>query len=117
MAFNPRCRLLVAAVMMLLGSQQLVLAQEPASLPRPLAVLQVKRMCCGKESGPAIAELTKVPGVAKVVADHKAKTLSIIPSPSALPSPLALWEAAERSKVEPIRLSYGQKVYGSKPMR
>lgn len=78
------------------------------------AVLSVKRMCCAKESVPAIRELSKVPGVGRVSVDYKARTLSIAPTQVA-PSPKAIWEAAERVKIEPVRLTIRSNVYTSKP--
>lgn len=81
------------------------------------AVLTTKNMCCSKESGPAIKEISKIPGVGKVVADHKAKTLTIVPKDNAFPSPKAIWEAAERVKVEPTRLATAHGVYNAKPRR
>lgn len=60
---------LVAALGLLLIGQAMI-AQEPQA---PAAVLTTKRMCCSKESGPAIKEMSNIPGVEKVVANHKAQ--------------------------------------------
>lgn len=78
-------------------------------------VLVTKKMCCAHESAPAIKELSKIPGVARVTADHKARSLTIIPKNNAMPSPLAIWEAAERTKLEPVRLATAHGVYTTKP--
>ena len=91
-----------------------LLAAEPQS--KYAAVLSVKHMCCAKESVPAIKELSKLPGVGRVSVDYKTRTLSIEPTKVA-PSPRAVWEAAERVKIEPIRLATPEGVYTSKPRR
>lgn len=78
-------------------------------------VLETKRMCCAHESVPAIKEMSKIPGVARVVADHKTRSLTIITKENAAPSPLAIWEAAERTKLEPVRLTTALGVYNAKP--
>ena len=81
------------------------------------AVLAVKTMDCPAESMPAINELSKVPGVRKVVADYATNTLTITPKANAFPSPLALWEAAERVRIEPIKLITPHGTYDAKPRR
>ena len=91
-----------------------VSAAEPQT--KYVAVLSVNRMCCAKESVPAIKELSKIPGVGRVSVDYKTRTLSIEPTKVA-PSARALWEAAERVKIEPIRLAMREGVYTSKPSR
>ena len=80
------------------------------------AVLEVKHTCCAKESAPAIKELSKLPGVGRVSVDYKKRTLLIEPT-NVAPSPRALWEAAERVKVGPMRLSNASGVFTSKPQR
>jgi copper chaperone CopZ len=72
-------------------------------------------MCCAHESVPAIKEVSKVPGVARVVADHKSRSLTIIAREDVSPSPLALWEAAERAKLQTVKLQTAQGVYNAKP--
>jgi hypothetical protein len=72
-------------------------------------------MCCAHESVPAIKEMSKVPGVARVLADHNTRSLTIIPKENVMPSPLALWEAAERAKLDTVRLHTAQGVYNAKP--
>lgn len=91
-------------------------AVEPQSPPHYAAVLTVKNMCCAKEAVPAIKELSKLQGVGRVSVDYKARSLMIEPTKVAL-SPRAVWEAAERVKVEPIRLATPEGVYTSKPRR
>jgi len=103
-------------IALVLGYGSATVAQQPHNHDHT-AVLVTKRMCCAKESVPAIKELSKVPGVAKVVADHKARSLTIVPKDNASPSPLAIWEAAERTKLEPVRLSTAHGVFNSKPRR
>ena len=78
-------------------------------------VLVTKKMCCAHESAPAIKEMSKIPGVARVVADHKTRSLTIIPKDNTMPSPLAIWEAAERTKLDPVRLTTAHGVYNAKP--
>ena len=91
-------------------------ARAAESQPRYIAKLSVKHMCCAKESVPAIKELSKVQGIARVNVDYKAKLL-LIEVTSADPSRRAIWEAAERVKIEPYRLATPEGVYSSKPQR
>ena len=115
---QSRCirTLLTAAVVFALGLPSL-LAQQPAAPAAPAAILVTKRMCCAHEGGPAVKEMSKIPGIASVVPDYKTRSLVIVAKGNAAPSPLAIWEAAERTKLEPIRLSTTQGVYNSKPRR
>ena len=85
-----------------------------AQPPQYAAVLTVKNMCCSKESIPAIKALSKVDGVKRVTVDYKKRTLMIEASTVA-PSPKAMWEVAERVKIEPIRLATPDEIYTSKP--
>ena len=111
--------------MLLAGVVALVLGSVPAlgqgvGAQRPhdhdhTCVLVTKNMCCAHESVPAIKEMSKVPGVARVVADHKTRSLTIIPKENVMPSPLALWEAAERAKLDTVRLHTAHGVYNAKP--
>lgn len=105
-----------AAIAFLLAGQGLSFAQEPHTHDHT-SVLSTKRMCCSKESAPAIAEISKIPGVGKVVPNHKTRTLTIIPKDNAFPSPKAIWEAAEKVKLEPTRLATAHGVYNAKPVR
>ena len=107
----------VVAVLVFSTPQSEALAQAPVQSKEVPTVLQVKNMCCAKESGPAIKELSKVTGVSKVVPDHKAKTLTIHASNVQALSPSAIWIAAERANVVPAKLTVGQKVYTTKPIR
>ena len=106
--------LLAGVVALVLGYANPGVAQQPQNYT---AVLVTKRMCCAHESVPAIKEMSKIPGVARVVADHNTRSLTIVPKANALPSPLAIWEAAERTQLEPVRLSTAQGVYNGKPRR
>ena len=81
------------------------------------AVLAVKKMDCPAESAPAVLALSKIPGVKSVAVDYKTGTLKIVPKPNAFPSPLAIWEAAERASIEPVRLATPHGTYDSKPRR
>jgi copper chaperone CopZ len=105
--------LLAGAVALVLGSG-VALAQQPHDHDHT-CVLVTKNMCCAHESVPAIKEMSKVPGVARVVADHKTRSLTIIPKENVMPSPLALWTAAERAKLEVVTLNTAHGVYKSKP--
>lgn len=105
------------AVSGLLASSMPVLKAAEPGVPEYAAVLTVKRMCCAKESVPAIKELNKLPGVARVVANHKARTLTIVPTEELHPSPRAMWEVAERLKIDPVRLSTVHGVFEGKPQR
>jgi hypothetical protein len=107
-------KLFLAAAVLLVVGRIPVLAQQPQGHAH-VCVLMTKNMCCAHESVPAIKEMSKVPGVGRVVADHKTRSLTIIPKKDTMPSPLAIWEAAERAKLEPTRLTTAQGVYKSKP--
>lgn len=113
MKANGTSLLLAGVVALVLGSAP-ALAQQPHDHDHT-CVLVTKKMCCAHESVPAIKEMSKVPGVARVVADHKTRSLTIIPKDNVMPSPLAIWEAAERTKLEPVRLSTAHGVYNAKP--
>lgn len=92
----------------------LVLGQQPHKHSHN-CVLVTKNMCCAHESVPAIKELSKVPGVARVTADHKTRSLTIIPKDNAMVSPLALWEAAEKANLQTVKLQTAHGVYNTKP--
>jgi hypothetical protein len=115
-ALTSRRACTAAVLTLLLTGRGLMLAEEPHKHDHT-SVLSTKRMCCSKESGPAIQEISKIPGVGKVVADHKVRTLTIVPKDNAFPSPKAIWEAAERVKLEPVRLATAHGVYNAKPRR
>jgi copper chaperone CopZ len=91
--------------------------QQPQPQQQYAAVLVTKNMCCAHESVPAIKELSRVPGIGRVTADHEKRTLLIAPRANTAPSPRAIWEAAERAKIEPIQLATPQGVFKSKPLR
>ena len=81
------------------------------------AYLTVPKMCCGKESTPAVKELMRLPGVKEVVPDHKAHVLAVVPKPGMDPSPKAIWEAVERINLAPAKLVTAHGVYTKKPIR
>lgn len=113
---NRRC--FIGAAAMLALASGIAVAQQPAPQQEVVytAILKVPSMCCGKESGPAIAELSKIPGVVKVVPDYKKRTLTIMPSSNAI-SHRAIWEAVERAKVPPTELATVAGTYKAKPQR
>ena len=80
-------------------------------------ILTVRKMDCPAESAPAVADLSKIPGVKSVGVDYKTVTLSITPKRNSFPSPLAIWESAERTKIEPVKLQTAHGIYYSKPPR
>ena len=105
---------------LLLGSLALVSTTASplmAADPQYAAILSVKNMCCAKESVPAIKELSKLPGVGRVSVDYKSRSLMIEPAAKGVLSPRAVWEAAERVKIGPIRLATAEGVHTSKPRR
>ena len=106
--------LLLGTLAQAFGTTSPLSAADPQ--PQYAAILSVKNMCCAKESVPAIKELSKVPGVGRVSVDYKTRSLMIEPTKVAA-SPRAIWEAAERAKIGPIRLDTAQGVYTSKPRR
>ena len=116
--FANRRRCFVGAAALLVLASGLGFAQQPGPQQELVytAILKVPTMCCGKESGPAIAEISKIPGVVKVVHDYKNRTLTIVPTSNAI-SHRAIWEAAERAKVPPTELATVAGTYKSKPQR
>lgn len=111
-------RVLLCGLSLFLLICQTASAAEPVNeLPPNAVVLTTKRMCCAKESVPAIKELRKIPGVERVVADYKTRTLTILPKADTYPSLKAMWEAAERANVEPTRLSTANFNLDKKPVR
>ena len=107
----------LSAIAVLLGlsvfSAMLTNGQEPV---RPTtSVLTVRKLCCAKESKPATAALMQVPGVQRVVPDHKAYTLTIVSHPDS--SPKAIWESVERLNLGPYRLATAEGVWNQKPNR
>lgn len=113
---NRRC--FIGALTALALASSIAFAQQPAPPQEAVytAILKVPSMCCGKESGPAIAELSKIPGIVKVVPDYKNRTLTIMPTSNAI-SHRAIWEAAERAKVPPTELATVAGTYKAKPQR
>jgi hypothetical protein len=109
--FGQLTKSLAVLALIVLGASS-VHAADPPSI-----VLTVPKMCCAKESVPAIKELNKVPGIGRVVADHKARTLTIVPKQNSVPSRLAIWEAAERVHLTPTRMAAAEGVYEKKPIR
>lgn len=89
-------------------------AAEPPALPSYAAVLTVKRMCCAKESVPAIKELSKIEGVKRVAVNYKTRSLMIEPT-DVTPSAQAIWDAADRLQIGPVRLATTAGVYTARP--
>ena len=89
--------------------------RQPQYRPEQICILVTTNMCCSHESGPAIKEMSKVPGVAHVVPDHKTRSLTIFATKDVLPSPLAIWEAAERAELTLVGLHTSKGVYKTKP--
>jgi hypothetical protein len=89
--------------------------QQPQYKSDQISVLVTKNMCCAHESVPAVKEISKVRGVARVVADHKSRSLTIIAKEESMPSPIAIWEAAQRAKLQVVKLQTAQGVYSAKP--
>ncbi len=79
--------------------------------------LTVKGMCCEKESAPLVKEIQKLKGVEKVKADTKKGTVIITPTKKLEPVPREVWEAAERAKVQPIKLATAHETFTKKPKR
>lgn len=104
----------VIAAVLLCGSAESAVAAEPFDLA---AVLTVRGMDCPAESALAVLAISKIPGVKTVSVNYKAGTLSVVPKSKAFPSPLAIWEAAETARLEPVRLTTILGTYDSKPLR
>jgi hypothetical protein len=87
--------------------------------PKPFqhtTLLLVKKIY---ESDDAIAELSALPGVERVMRNLYTKTLMInytIPQSKARPSATEIWEIAERLELEPYRLVTAEGTYTSKPV-
>lgn len=96
------------------ASESLLTAQQPQK--QYVAILEAKHMCCGKESGPAIKELSKLPGIGPISVDYKSRRLLIEPK-DVQPSARAIWEAAERVAIGPVKLTMASGVYTSKPQQ
>lgn len=94
-----------------------VTAQQPqAPQKQYVAILEATHMCCAKESVPAIKELSKLQGIGKISVDYKKHRLLIEPK-EVQPSARAIWEAAERVAIGPVKLTMASGVYTSKPQR
>lgn len=105
----------VVSLITYLGNNAQLQAVEPSK--QIAYVLSVKHMCCAKESVPAIKELSKVSGVGRVSVNYANRTLLVEPS-NMMPSPKAIWEAAERVRIEPMRLATPEgEVFKSRPRR
>lgn len=113
----PRSNFLVALLLATLTLTYGMASRISAADPQYAAILSVKNMCCAKESVPAIKELSKVPGVGRVSVDYKTRSLMIEPAAKGVLSPRAVWEAAERVKIGPVRLATADGVHTSKPRR
>ncbi len=105
---------LAIAVALIYGGPSIAAAAEP---PDHLAVLTVRAMDCPAESAPAVLAISKIPGVKSVSVDYKSRTLNVSPKRNAFPSPVAIWEAAEVAKLEPVRLATAHGTFDSKPRR
>lgn len=114
--FNLWIVLACGVVTIACGQGSPVTAQQPQPKPQYAAVLTVNHMCCAKESVPAIKELSKLPGVKRVSVDYKSRSLMIEPT-DVVPSPQAIWDAADRIKIAPVRLATPEGVYTSRPRR
>jgi hypothetical protein len=108
-------KILLAGLALLFVAAPACGQQPPKYRPEQICVLVTTNMCCSHESGPAIKEMSKVPGVAHVVPDHKTRSLTIIATKDVLPSPLAIWEAAERAELTLVGLHTSKGVYKTKP--
>jgi Cu+-exporting ATPase len=60
-------------------------------------------------------QVKKVPGVATVATDVEAKTLTVVPQPSRVLSPRALWEAVEKARHKPSKLEGPSGTFTAKP--
>ena len=116
MKANASPLLLAGAVALVLGYSERASSQT-AQTHDHASVIFVNNMCCPAESMPAVNELSKIPGVKKVTVDYKTKSLTVTPKGSAFPEPLALWEAAEKARVQPVRLITAHGTFNEKPRR
>jgi hypothetical protein len=104
----------VAFVAVNLGYIYLVRLGKPRHTHRHVITLTVE----GMEDGTVVMqELEKVNGVEQVTADLKAGTLTITTKPNKQPSPRELWEAAERAKVQPVKLTRAHDEFTEKPKK
>lgn len=80
-------------------------------------VITIPDMDCPECAKEVAGVLGKVPGVAKVDTNPKARTVTVRPRADATPSPRALWEAVERAGYEPQRLQGPSGTFASKPKK
>ncbi len=78
------------------------------------SVLSVRAM---QDARYVIQEISKIPGVGRVVPDYKAQTLTIIPKNNAFPSPRMIWDAAQRAQIQPARLATAHGNFNARPLR
>ncbi|MBI3411118.1 MAG: heavy-metal-associated domain-containing protein [Planctomycetes bacterium] len=95
-----------------LALASVALAQNSPPAATTITVPTIHCMGCAKKMA---GELYKVQGVAQVLANVEAHTVTVRAKSDAAPSPRALWEAVERAGYQPTRLEGPAGVATSKP--
>jgi hypothetical protein len=100
----------------LMGVAGLAIAQQPVHEHKHdhTSVLSVRAM---QDARYVAQEILKIPGVGRVVPDYKKQTLTIIPRDNAFPSPRMIWDAADRAKIQPVRLATAHGNFNARPLR
>lgn len=102
-------RLTAAAATLLLVAGWAV-AAAPA-----VTIITIPDMDCAGCAKKVAAQLVKVGGVEKAVADVEAKTMTITPKKDTVLSPKALWEAVEKGAKTPSKLEGPSGTFTKKP--
>ncbi|MBY0524431.1 MAG: heavy-metal-associated domain-containing protein [Gemmataceae bacterium] len=107
---NRTKRSLALAAVVVLALNHLVWATGPA-----MTRITVPGMCCNGCVKKITAQMQAVPGVAQVQADLAARTVTIVPQQTALPSPRLMWEAVEKAGEKPAKLEGPTGTFTAKP--
>jgi copper chaperone CopZ len=86
--------------------------QAPA---QPMTKVTLKSLHCMSCAKKVAAEVYKVPGVAEMRVDLKAKMVFVVHKEGATPSPKGLWEAIEEADHEPVKMETPTATHTSKP--
>ena len=93
----------------------LVFASQLQAAESKWTKITVKKMHCAGCAKKISARIYAVRGVKEVRMDIKKKTLYVHPQRKAVLSPLAMWEAVEKAKDVPIRITGPSGTFTKKP--
>jgi copper chaperone CopZ len=77
--------------------------------------ITVEELHCAGCARQVATKLQKIPGVAKVEMNLKAKMMFVTPRPQVVLSPRALWEAVEKAEEKPVKLEGPTGTFTAKP--